>query len=227
MTVLQPVKVILTNVPKDFCEELSCNDFPKDPSRGNHKVHLTKEIWVDQNDVMLNNEQFWHRIAPGQTVGLKYAHAITVEKIITDDKGVSVVYAKLHNTEKKKAKAYLHWISETDSVTCEVRIYDHLFSAYNPMKLSNFLDGLNPNSCTTHYSCKMNKNLLSRTFSYWFSNAYLGLKNEDKVQFERLGFFVVDKDTDVDGGRFVWNLTVRLSDKALRQAKSKKPAPKN
>jgi glutaminyl-tRNA synthetase len=98
----------------------------------------------------------------------------------------------------------LHWISHEDSVDCELRLYEVLFNVYDPNSLPNYLDGVNKNSLLIVKGAKMNKNLLN-------------LKKENHVQFERLGYYVLDQDSDLENSKFVWNRTVSLSEKAKQK----------
>lgn len=157
MCVIDPVKLIFTNVPEDYNESITINKMPKDPSKGTRVIHLTKEIYVDSTDVSAS-EGSWQRISVGSLVGLKYGCSALITSIEIVN-GKQTIKAEKYSIEEKKPKGFVHWISIEDAIECEVRLYDLLFTVENPNKLKNYLDGLNPNSCEIFKNSKMNKDL--------------------------------------------------------------------
>jgi len=206
MAVMDPVKLVLTNVPEDFSQVIQAPYFPKDPSKGSYEIHLMKEIYVERSDILLEDQKDFYGFAPNKVVGLKYAAPIKVTAIKTDaNKNITELHAEYLIDSKEKPKTFVHWIAVKESVEFEARLYDVLFTESNPNELDNYLDSLNPNSLIVKSSARMHKSLL-------------GSKHEDKFQFERVGFFNIDYDTDVAKGRYVLNKTVGLVDKEKQKA---------
>ena len=123
---------------------------------------------------------------------------IKIAKIIEGAEGIEKIEAEV--VEEGKPKSFLHWISKEETIDCEVRVYDLLFKVHDPNELEDYLTAFNKDSLKIMSKAKINKNLKH-------------LKVEDKVQFERIGFFAVDRDSKVEEGRFVFNKTVSLQDK--------------
>ena len=161
MGILEPVKITLVNVDDSYEEKLIAPDFPKEPSKGSHEIHLTKEIYVDVNDIKLEDQPDFYGIAPNKLVGLKYAHVIKILDIeINEKKEILSVKAELLKETKEKPKGFLHWLSCKEALDCEVRLYDVLFTAHDPNELEDYLTAFNNNSLVTLRKCKINKNLI-------------------------------------------------------------------
>jgi glutaminyl-tRNA synthetase len=227
MAIVDPVKLILTNVDDAFVEKISVPDFPKDPARGSHDITLQKELWVERSDIKLEDVKDFFGIAPGKTIGLKYANLVKITDIkVNDKKEVTEVRGELHKSNEK-AKSYLHWIACKESADATTRLYDVLFTVHNPNELEDYLTALNPDSLKTHNNSKIHRNLLSNMHEFSKNKLkiflfYLGLKVEDKVQFERSGFFAVDRDSNIASGHLVFNRTVTLADKERQKVVGKK-----
>ncbi len=162
MAVVDPVKLILTNLDDGFAEKIVVPDFPKDPSRGSHEITLQKELWVERSDVKLEDVKDFFGIAPGKTIGLKYARLVKITDIKSNDKGVVIeVRGELLNSNEK-AQSYLHWIACKESVDATTRLYDVLFTVHNPNELDDYLTALNPDSLKVHNHSKVHKSLLSK-----------------------------------------------------------------
>lgn len=147
--------------------------------------------------------------APNKLVGLKYAGVVKVTKVVGNEKGEPMeVFAEyIGEQSEEKPKTYVHWISKDDSVTAEVRLYDVLFTEYDPGKIDDYISIINPNSKIVMQNAKVNKYMLNS-------------KVMDRYQFERLGYFVLDPDT-VEGKRLVFNKIVGLVEKDKVKAHSK------
>ena len=216
MSVINPLKVVLTNLTENVVIDTPL--FPKlKESGGVRKVTLTKTIFIECNDfkeaVDDTKKQFFG-LTPNQEVGLKYAGSIKLSEIKKDPNSGKIL--ELHCTydsSPKKTAGRIHWISDVDSTTAELRLYDYLFLSDDPFHANEEgvshdpMDDVNPNSLITKYHSLVNKDLCKNC------------KSGDHFQFERLGYFVVDPDTEGNKGRFVFNLTVDLGDGKMEEIK--------
>ena len=216
MSVINPLKVVLTNLTENVVIDTPL--FPKlKESGGVRKVTLTKTIFIECNDfkeaVDDTKKQFFG-LTPNQEVGLKYAGSIKLNEIKKDPNSGKIL--ELHCTydsSPKKTAGRIHWISDVDSTTAELRLYDYLFLSDDPFHANEEgvshdpMDDVNPNSLITKYHSLVNKDLCKNC------------KSGDHFQFERLGYFVVDPDTEGNKGRFVFNLTVDLGDGKMEEIK--------
>eukprot|EP01015_Nassula_variabilis_P025392 TRINITY_DN495_c0_g1_i1.p1 TRINITY_DN495_c0_g1~~TRINITY_DN495_c0_g1_i1.p1 ORF type:complete len:318 (-),score=88.55 TRINITY_DN495_c0_g1_i1:34-987(-) len=183
MGVLDPVKLILTNLPENHEEKVQAPNFPKELERGYHTIYLHREVYIDREDVKAEDHSSFFGAAPGKIVGLKYAHHFKCTAVKTNEQGeIILVEGELLPEHKDKVKGHLHWVSVKDSLDCEIRLYDRLFLHENPGELDNYIDVLNPQSLVVKRKAKFSKHLKD-------------IKREDKFQFERVGFFSVDYDT--------------------------------
>ena len=137
---------------------------------------------------------------------------IKAKEIKKDSSGKVVEIICEYSAEVKKLKGRVHWISDKDATRVEVRLYDYLFNSENPMELVEPLEDMNPNSLIIKHNSLVNKNILN------------DIKPLDHFQFERLGYFVADYDTNASSGRYVFNLTVDLGDEKIKKSEEvKKP----
>jgi len=208
MVVLNPLKVVIDNYPDDMAEELDAINNPEDPTAGSRKIPFSKIIYIEQEDFMEDPPKKFFRLAPGREVRLRYAYFIKCVEAVKDENGNIL---ELHCTydpatrggdapDGRKVKATLHWVSARHAVSAEARLYGHLFKKENPLKLEegeDFKDSLNPDSSKTSNDCKLEPSL---------SN----VKPGDIFQFERLGYFCVDPDSD--DKKIVFNRTATLKD---------------
>jgi glutaminyl-tRNA synthetase len=212
MAVLNPLKVIITNLPDDHYELLTAINNPENEQDGTHEVPFTKVIYIERDDFMENPPKDFYRLAPGREVRLRYAYFLKCNEVIKDEKNNII---ELHCTidlasrggkspDGRKVKSTIHWVSEKYAVKCEVRLYDKLFLIEKPDEAENFLDVINPNSLkiTTAY------------IEPFIKNASIG----NHYQFERIGYFVVDKDSTPD--KLVFNKTVGLKDTWAKKAQT-------
>lgn len=208
MAVLKPLKVVITNYPDDQVQELEAPYFPPDMAKqGSRKVPFCKEIYVEQDDFMLEPIKDFHRLAPGKEVRLRYAYCITCTDVVKDANGnVTELHATYDpatlgaNPEGRKVKGTIHWVSARHAVDAEVRLYDRLLSVEAPPagKDSEFLNAVNPNALQTLTNCKIERSL---------GEAKAG----ERFQFERQGYFIAD-EKDHKPNAPVFNRIVTLKD---------------
>ena len=208
MAVLDPVKLVITNYPEDKEEWLEAENNPEDENAGSREIPFSRELYIEQEDFKEEANRKFFRLTLGKEVRLKNAYIIKGESVVKNDAGEIV---EIHCTydpksrsgsgteeSMRKVKGTLHWVSAKHAIKAEVRLYDRLFSIESPDadKEKDFLDYLNPESLKV-------------------VTAYLepGLKDVqpgDKFQFQRLGYFNVDKESTKD--HLVFNRTVTLRD---------------
>ncbi|MDX2107972.1 MAG: glutamine--tRNA ligase/YqeY domain fusion protein [Candidatus Melainabacteria bacterium] len=209
MAVLKPVKVVIENYPENKTEELEASYWPHDvPKEGTRKVPFTREIYIEQDDFMLEPPKDYFRLAPGKEVRLRYAYLITCTDVVKDANGnVTEIRARYDEEVKpgdnpvgRKVKGTIHWVSATDNVDAEVRLYDRLLLDEAPPtgKDSDFLDAINPNALQVLTGCKLERSLCES-------------KPGDRFQFERQGYFIAD-EKDSKPGSLVFNRIVTLKD---------------
>ena len=208
MTVLRPLKVVLTNYPEGQVEEVDVINNPEDASAGTRKVPFSRVLYIERDDFMENPPKKFFRLSPGNEVRLRCAYFIRCTDVVKDDRGEIV---ELHCTydpatrggdspDGRKVKATMHWVSAAQAIPVEVRLYDRLFSMENPENApegKTFLDYLNPASLEVLPGAMAEPSLASASAG-------------TRVQFERLGYFCVD--TDSRPGALVFNRTVSLRD---------------
>lgn len=207
LAVLDPLKLTLVNVPENYKLELETPLFPKNKEAGNRKITLNKVIYIERSDFSLENNEDFFGLTPNQEVGLKYTGIIKFKDCVKNEKGEVTELLCEFDPESKKTKGRIHWISANEAVKVEVRLYDYLFNSDNPMALKEPLEDLNPKSLQTRNESLVNRCILN------------GIKALDHFQFERLGYFVTDFDTNATIGRYVFNLTVDLGDEKLKLIK--------
>jgi len=207
MGVLNPLKVIITNYPEFEDEEMDAINNPEDESMGKRKVPFSKVLYIEKDDFMEDPPKKFFRLGPGREVRLRYAYFITCNDYKKDADGNIIELYCTYDPETRggnapdgrKVKATLHWVSEKHAIESEVRLYDRLFKTENPMDCEDgktFLDHLNPDSL------KVVKGYIE---------PFVGdAKPGDRFQFERLGYFCVDKESTT--GKPVFNRTATLRD---------------
>ena len=218
MAVLRPLKLVLTNFPEGETEWVEAANHPQDPDMGTREVALTRELYIEQDDFMEEAPKKFFRLKPGGEVRLRNAFIIQCDKVIKDEAGNVVELRCSFDPETRsgqpgadrKVKGTIHWVSAEHAVKAEVRLYDRLFKVPHPGgdKERDFVEHLNPESLEVLDNARLEAGL---------EQAATG----DFVQFERLGYFVPDRDTSAD--RPVFNRAVTLRDtwakleKQLRQ----------
>jgi glutaminyl-tRNA synthetase len=204
--VLDPIKVVLTNFDDKEEEDVEVPIFPNDKTKGNQIYKLCKNIFIDQSDFKDAEpiKGFWG-LCRKQVVCLKYAHHIELEEVVYDSNNkVDHIKAKLIKNYEHKVKGYIHWISEKYSFNAEVRLYDNIFNVEDPNTIDDWIE-----HAKTQESIVIKGNAKG-----WkkIQNA----KEFDHFQFERLGYFVVDKDSTKK--KLVFNRTVGLVESKAKKA---------
>ena len=207
MAVLDPIKLIIDNYPDEKVEDLETINNPEDESMGVRSMPFCKEVYIERNDFMEDPPKKFFRLAPGQEVRLKSAYVIKAESVEKDENGnITVVHCSYDPDSKsgsgtitRKVKGTLHWVSARHALDAEVRQYDRLFMDPDPdgHKDKDFMDFLNPDSLSILENCKVEPSLATA-------------KYPDQFQFQRLGYFNCDKDSN--GVKLVFNRTVGLRD---------------
>jgi glutaminyl-tRNA synthetase len=205
MAVLRPLKLVIESWPEGRTEELRVPDHPKDESRGTRSVPFSREVYIDRNDFMEQPVKGFKRLIAGGEVRLRNAYVVRCDRVIKDDAGGVVELRCTHdpetlgkNPEGRKIKGVIHWVCADHAVSAEVRLYDRLFRVPEPGAGGrDFLADLNPDSLRTLTHCFLEPSLAAAAPGARF-------------QFEREGYFVVDKDSRPD--KPVFNRTVSLRD---------------
>jgi glutaminyl-tRNA synthetase len=208
MGVLKPLKIIIDNYSEDHSEDVDAVNNPEDTSGGTRKVPFSRELYIERDDFMENPPKKFFRLAPGREVRLRYAYFITCTNVVKDPATGEIV--ELHCTydpatrggdapDGRSPKATMHWVSAKHAIDAEVRLYDRLFTKENPDDApdGDFKLNLNPASLTALFPCKLEPNLKE-------------VKPGFRCQFERLGYFCSDRDSQP--GKPVFNRTVTLRD---------------
>jgi len=209
MAVLNPLKVVITNYPEDVVEELTAINNPEDESMGTRKVPFSRVIYIERDDFREDPPRKFFRLAPGREVRLRYAYYITCQEVVKNEQGEIVELRCTYDPATKggyspdgrKVKGTIHWVSAEHAVKAEVRLYDRLFIKPNPAedekKGISFKEYINPDSLKILKNCLLEPNLAQ-------------CKPGDRVQFERLGYFCVDPDSQEN--HLIFNRTVTLRD---------------
>ena len=208
LAVLRPLKVVIENYPEDQLEQLDAPYHPNKPELGSRSVPFTRELYIERDDFMEDPPKKFFRLGPGREVRLRYGYFITCQQVIKNDAGEVVELRCTYDPETRggnapdgrKVKGTIHWVSASEAVTAEVRLYDRLFSVPTPGtdKAVDYRTQLNPDSMEILPDCKVEPSLLSA-------------EPEQPLQFERLGYFCVDP-VDSDSDKPVFNRTVTLRD---------------
>ena len=207
MAVLDPIKVVIDNYP-DTSEELDAVNNPEDETAGTRKVSFSKTIFIERDDFMENPPKKYFRMTVGQEVRLRYAYIVKCTGVEKDENGnITLIHCEYdpatrggNTPDGRKVKGTIHWVDANNHIEAEVRLFDRLFQSESPDKVEEgqtFLDNLNPNSLKVLKNCKMEKFLADT-------------KPLDKYQFERLGYFSTDYDTNEN--QIVFNRACTLKD---------------
>ena len=223
--VIDPVKLIITNYPEDKVEVLNTVNNPEDPNSGTHSIEFSRELWMEREDFMEDAPKKYFRMTPGQEVRLMNAYIVKCTGCKKDENGKIVeVYAEYDPETRsgmpganRKVKGTLHWVSCAHCLKAEVRLYDRLWKVENPrLEIANIqkekncqaLDAMreviNPDSLKVLTECYVERYLAEA-------------KPLDYLQFRRLGYFNVDKDSTAD--KLVFNRTISLKDSWAKEQK--------
>lgn len=208
MAVVDPVKLVLTNLPEGHEEQLTFSNHPKDESFGSREVPFAREVWIDREDFAEVPPKGWKRLVPGGEVRLRGAGIIRCDEVIKDADGTITELRGWLDPESRpgmeganrKVKGTIHWVSAVHGVPAEIRLYDRLFSVPNPDDESEgktYRDYLNPES--------------RRTVTGYVEPTAASAAPEQSFQFERTGYFVADR-RDHTAATPVFNRSVTLRD---------------
>ena len=213
MAVLRPLRVVIENYPEDGEEWLDAANHPQRPELGTRQVPFSRELYIERDDFMEDPPKKFFRLAPGREVRLRYAYFITCNEVVRDAGGEITELRCTYDPDTRggdapdgrKVKGTLHWVSARHAVAAEVRLYDRLFTEPNPDREEDWKASLNPDSMEVIVDARMEPSLRE-------------LAPEDKVQFERLGYFCADR---VEWSREhpVFNRAVTLRDTWAKKSK--------
>jgi glutaminyl-tRNA synthetase len=204
MAVLKPLKVVIENYPEGQVEELDAVNHPDDPAAGTRKIKFGRELYIEQDDFLENPPKKFFRLSPGSEVRLRYAYFITCREVKKNAAGEIVELRCTYDpatkggnaSDGRKVKGTIHWVSAAHARAAEIRLYNPLFSKPNPSGGESFTADLNPNSLE----------VLQARVEPTATEARI----EQPVQFERQGYFCLDKDSAP--GKEVFNRTIGLRD---------------
>ncbi len=208
MGVLRPLRLVIDNYPEDKVEELDAVNNPEDPAMGTRKVPFSRVLYIERDDFSEDPPRKFFRLAPGREVRLRYGYFVTCVDVVKDEQTGEVV--EVHCAydpetrggaapDGRKVRGTLHWVSAAHAVEAEVRLYDRLFVKEHPVDVAegeDFTSSLNPDSLEKLTSCRVEPSLA-------------GAAPGSRYQFERLGYFCIDPDSDE---KLVINRTVPLRD---------------
>jgi glutaminyl-tRNA synthetase len=207
MAVLRPLKVVIENYPEGEIQELDVANHPNRPEFGTRKIPFSRVIYIEEDDFMENPPGKFFRLAPGREVRLRAAFFIKCEKAIKDSAGKVTELRCTYDPatrggsapDGRKVKGTLHWVSDSQSVPAEIRLYDRLFNAEFPgTGGQDYLQQINPNSLQVLKNCRVEPMLVNAA-------------PETRFQFERQGYFCADRK-DTRSGTPVFNRIVTLRD---------------
>ncbi|MBR5485472.1 MAG: glutamine--tRNA ligase/YqeY domain fusion protein [Oscillospiraceae bacterium] len=205
IAVLRPIKVTVTNYPEDKEERFAVANNPNDPEAGTREVPFTRELYIDSEDFMENPPNKFFRMKPDGEVRLMGSYIVRCNEVVKDENG-NVIELKCtadletgngNPVDGRKIKGTIHWVSAKYAVDTTVRLYDYLFNIENVNDLQegeNYLDYVNPNSCTELTGCKLEPNMQN-------------VEKGEKFQFVRTGYFCKDSKHEN-----VYNQIVGLKD---------------
>lgn len=218
--VLDPIKLIITNYPAEQTEILQAENNPEKPTEGTHDITFGRELYIERSDFMEDAPRKFFRMTPGKEVRLKSAYIVKCTGCQKDENGnITEIYCEYDPQtksgmpqSKRKVKGTLHWVSVHHSTTAEVRLYDRLFTCENPSQSDqDFHELLNPQSLTIIPNAKVEN--------------YLNTAQPlDHFQFQRIGYFNVDKDSTKE--KLIFNRTVTLKDSWAKTQKKDQQAQK-
>ena len=206
VAVLDPIKLVISNYAEDQVEDCFAPNHPQDESRGKRVIKLTRELWIERQDFMIEPEKKYFRLYPGNQVRLRYGYVVNCTGYDVDKKGqVTTVYCEYLPDTKSgsagadsvKVKGNIHWVSCKHAVEATVNLYDRLFKVEHPGANSeSYLDDINESSLTS-ITVQLEENLVN-------------IKPMDQFQFERHGYFICDPDSS--SKNIIMNRTVTLRD---------------
>lgn len=215
--VINPVKLVITNYPEGQTEELEAINNPEDENAGSHNITFSRELWIEQEDFMECPPNKYFRLTPGKEVRLKNAYIVKCTGCKKDaDGNVVEVYAEYDPLTRsgmpdanRKVKGTIHWVSQSHCIKAEVRLYDRLWNVENPRdELAKLQD--EGNTPIEAMRKMMNPNSLEIRQNCYVEQFLADAKPLDHFQFQRIGYFTIDKDSTPE--HLVFNRTVGLKD---------------
>ena len=207
MGVLNPLKVVITNCPEGVVDQMEAVNNPEDATMGTRLVPFTRELYIEREDFMEEPPKKFYRLSPGTEVRLRYAYFITCTGVVKDANGeITEIHCTYdpasrggNSPDGRKVKSTIHWVSATENVEAEVRMYDRLFTDEEPdgHKDIDFKEFMNHESLQILPKC-------------YIEPFVKDAKVLDHFQFERLGYFNIDSDSTHE--KLVFNRTVQLKD---------------
>jgi glutaminyl-tRNA synthetase len=206
MGVLDPVRLVIENYPEGVIEEFEVMNNPEDDSAGLRRVPFTRVIYIERDDFREDPPKKYYRLAPGREVRLRGAYFVTCTGFSKDPTTGEITELRCtydpatrggSSPDGRRVKATLHWVSAAHALSAEVRLYDRLFSTERPGESGDYRADLNPKSLEVLTNCMIEP-------------VVAGAPPGTRYQFERLGYFCVDPDTEP--GRLIFNRTVTLKD---------------
>jgi glutaminyl-tRNA synthetase len=207
MAVLRPLKLTITNMAPEQFFDVELPHFNEKPELGMRKLRFTKELWIEQDDFRESPPKKWFRLAPGAEVRLRGAAIVRCHEVVKDTQGnITELKCVLDENSKggnaadgRKIKGTIHWVSAEEAIEAELRLYEQLFLAEDPMDIPEGQDwrqGINNRSLET-IRVKLEPSLASA-------------QHGQRFQFERTGYFAVDSDSTPE--TLVFNRIVGLKD---------------
>jgi glutaminyl-tRNA synthetase len=207
MCVVRPLRVVITNYPEGQVEQLDASYYPHDvPLTGIRTVPFSRELYVERDDFMEAPPRKFFRLSPGREVRLRYGYFITCNEVVKDDAGEVVELRCTYDPatrggdapDGRKVQGTIHWVSATESLPCELRLYDRLFTVQDPDSVDDFMSVLNPDSLTVIREARVEPSVAGDAVG-------------PRYQFERTGYFMKDPE-DSSPEHPVFNRTVTLRD---------------
>jgi glutaminyl-tRNA synthetase len=206
MAVLDPIKLVIENYPKDQTEDLVVKNHPSDEEQGNRIVPFSKELYIEAEDFREEANKKYKRLVIDKAVRLRGAYVVTATRCDKDEQGnVTTVYCTYNDetlgknpTDGTKPKGVIHWVDVNKSLDATIRLYDRLFTVANPAAEDDFNAVINPESLVVIHGAKVEP-------------ALADAKAECAYQFERQGYFCLDNAIK-EPGELVFNRTVGLRD---------------
>ena len=216
MGVLRPLKVVIENYPVDKTEELIAANHPGNDSLGTRNIPFSRELYIEREDFMEEPPKKFFRLGPGREVRLRFAYFVICNEVVKDETGEIVELRCSYDPETKggtapdgrKVRGTIHWVSASHALESEVRLYNPLFENPKDGNAEDYLDKLNSDSLEILRGCFVEPTLALAT-------------SDSPVQFERTGYFNLDKSSDE--GCLVFNRTVSLRDSWAKENLKKKP----
>ena len=216
--VIDPVKLVITNYPEGQVESFEAIDNPEDPNSATHTIEFSRELWMEREDFMEDAPKKYFRMTPGQEVRLKNAYIVKCTGCEKDAEGnITTVYAEYAPETKtglpgsnRKVKGTLHWVSCNHCIKAEVRLYDRLWKVENPR--DELAAIRKETACEALEAMKqmINEDSLKVLTECYVEKYLAEAKTYDYLQFQRIGYFNVDKDSTPD--HLIFNRTVTLKD---------------